>query len=226
MSLKTKVLGVGLLAVVVTGAFAVMNASATVGGHFTNDAVLGHAIVTGTESTASTHRLAFVREGASAEEEITCHQASYIGTVNAVTVQSVTITPAWSNCTTGTTGSGTPFEVHENGCSLTFPSGKIGETHHTVHVLCPPGVAIDITHANCTITVPAQTLRGITYTTTVENNKHALTVNATIKGITAHYHGGICIFLGTTQKWEVTGSVTVKATDTDTHPVNATETTG
>ena len=226
MKLKIKVLGMGLLAVMATGAFAVMNAGATVGGHFTTDAVLGHAIVIGTESTASTHRLAFVREGDGAESELTCHQASYTGTVSAATVQSVTITPAWSNCTTGTTGAGTSFDIHENGCSLTFTSGSIGQTHHTVDLVCLPEEGIDLTHPNCTVTLPSQTMRGITYTTTTENSKHALTMNVTIKGITAHHHGGICIFLGTTHQWEVKGSVTIKATNTDTQPVNFTETTG
>src|SRR6187549_2014783 len=226
MSLKLKVLGLGLLAVMATSAFAVMNASATIGGHFTNDALNGHALVTGTETTGGLHTLHFKREGAANSESITCHFATYHGTVNAATVQSVTITPDWDNCTTG--GTSLPgFSVHENGCNLTFTSGKTGETHHTVDLVCPAGKSIEITHENCTIRLPgAQTLRGITYTTTTENNKHALTMNVTVKGITSLYEDGICIFLGTTQKSEMNGSVTVAATNTAGEPVNITETTG
>ena len=231
MSLKLKNLGLGLLAVMATRAFA-ENAGATIGGHFTNDAFNGHALVTGTTSTGSTHGLTFVKEGASPEAENSCHLASYTGTVNAATVQSATITPAWENCTTGTTGTGDSFGVHENGCTLTFTSGKIEQTHHTATVVCPAGKAIEITHPNCTIKIPPQTLGGggskggIVYTTTVENNKHALTLDLTVKEITAHYEAGICIFLGTTQKSEVKGSITVRAVDTNDNPVNITETTG
>ena len=233
MSLKLKVLGLGLLAVMATSAFAVMNASAGVGGHFTHDGAGGHAILVPTESTSSTHRLAFVKQGSTEEgSEITCHKAVYTGSVTSATVQSVTIKPDWSNCTTGTTGSAASFEVDENGCTLTFQSGKAGQTHHTAQVLCPQGAAIVITHENCTITVPAQTVGGggnkggVTYTTTTENGKHALTMNVTVKEIVSQYHGGICIFLGTTQQSEMNGSVTVSATNTAGEAVNITETTG
>lgn len=226
MSLKLKVLGLGLLAVMATSAFAVANAGATLGGHFTNDAANGHAVVTGTEITGSAHQLAFVREGGAAADEITCHNASYTGTVNALTVQSVTITPAWSNCTTGTEGTGTAFEVHEGDCVLTFTSGKTGEANHTVDVVCGKSAGFTITHPSCHITVPPQTTRGVTYTTTVESNKHAITLNVAVKGITSYYESGICVFLGTTQKSEMKGSVTIKATNTTGEAVNITETTG
>jgi hypothetical protein len=225
MSLKLKILGMGLLAVMATSAFAAMNASATVGGHFINDAPNGHAIITGTEVAGTLHIVRLQKEGGSAEETTQCHSSSYTGTVNAATVQSVTITPNWSSCTTGGSG-GTSFEVHENGCSLTFTSGKTGQTHHTVDVVCPVGKSIEMTHPNCTTIFPAQTVRGVTYPTTVENNKHALTMNVTVGSITSHYETGICIFLGTTHKWEMKGSVTVKATNTEGNPVNITETTG
>lgn len=227
MSIKLKVLGLGLLAVVATSAFAAINASATIGGHFTNDATLGHATVTGTEATGTSHALAFVKKGGSAGEEITCHTADYTGTVNAPTVQSVSITPSWSNCTTGTEGTATSFDVHENGCILTFTSGKIGQASHTADVVCPgPIKYIDITHPQCTITIPEQTVSGITYTTTVENNKHALTMNVKAENITSHYEAGICVFLGTTHVSEMKGSVTVHAANTAGEPVNITETTG
>jgi len=231
MSRKLKTLGLGLLAVMATSAFVAMNSNATVGGHFTNDAVNGHTIVTGTVTTGSTHGLAFVKEGGNPDAESTCHLVIYTGTINAATVQSVTITPAWDNCTTGTFGSEISFGVHENGCTFTFTSGKTGETHHTADVVCPAGKAIEITHPNCTIKIPPQSLGGgskggIVYTTTVENNKHGFTLDMTVKGVTSHYEAGICVFLGTTQNSEVKGSVTVRATDTAGTLVNLTETTG
>ena len=76
------------------------------------------------------------------------------------------------------------------------------------------------------MTRPTVTLRGITFTTAVENNKHALTMNVTAGGITSHYEAGICIFLGTTHKWEMKGYVTVRATNTEANLVDITETTG
>ena len=229
MSLKLKVLGLGLLAIMATSAFAAMNASAKLGGHFVHDAADGHAIITGTEPTGSTHKLAFVKEGGGAEEEITCHKAEYTGTLTAPTVESVTITPHWDNCTTGTAASGgTSFGIDENNCHFTFTSGAVGQTHHTVHLTCGAGAPayVEITHPNCGIRVPPQSLSAVTYTTTVESNKHALTLNVTAKGITSHYESGICIFLGTSQKAEMKGSVTIHAVDTNGNRVNITETTG
>jgi hypothetical protein len=223
MSLKLKVLCTGLLAVMATSAFAV-NAGATIGGHFTNDAPNGHATIIATETTGTLHTLHFLKEGGSAEESITCHNAIYTGTINALTVQSMTVTPLWADCTTGSQG--TAFDIDENGCTLTFTSGKTGQTHHTVGYQCPAGKAIEITHPNCTIRVPPQTVSGITYTTTIEATKHALTMDVTAKGMTSHYEAGICIFLGTSQKMELKGSVTIKAADTNGNPVNLTETTG
>lgn len=227
MSIKLKVLGLGLLAVMATSAFTVMNAGAAVGGHFVHDGANGHAVITGAEATGTTHSLGFVKEGGSEAEEITCHQAAYTGTVTAGTTDTVTITPAWSNCTTGTSGSGTSFEVHENGCHFTFASGVTGETHHTVHLTCPGAKPyVEITHPNCGIRIPTQLLKAVTYTTIIVNEKHALTMNVTAKSITSHYESGICIFLGTTHKSEMKGSVTVSAKDLAGNPVNITETTG
>jgi len=225
MSLKLKVLGLGLLAVVATSAFAVMNAGAATGGHFVHEGPENHVTITGTENTGTPHVLHFKEEGAAASSAISCHQTSYHGVVNAKTVTSVTITPSWSNCTT-TDGSNTSFEIDENGCTFTFKSGKTGETHHTAELVCAAGKAVEITHPNCTITVPPQLLKAVTYTTILKNEKHALTMNVTAKGITSHFHAGICIFLGTTHKSELTGSVTVSAETTLGVPVGITETTG
>jgi hypothetical protein len=226
MSLKLKVLGLGLLAVMATSVFGVMNAGAVFGGHFVHHGVDPHATISGVESTGSIHKLEFVKEGGAASEVISCHNASYTGTVTANTFQSVTITPAWSNCTTGTPETEPSFEVDENGCDFTFTSGKTGSTHHTAILTCPVGKSIEITHPNCTIRIPAQTLSAVTYTAITEGGKNALTMNVTAKPITSHYEAGICIFLGTTQKSEMKGSVTIKATDTLGAQVNLTHTTG
>jgi len=225
MSIKLKVLGLGLLAVMATSAFAVMNASAVTGGHFTHDDPGHHVTIEGTENPGTSHVLHLVKEGGSAAEKIGCDKESYLGTVTATTVQSIKIVPEWEKCYTTGDSNKTDIPIHENGCYFEFTSGKTGQTHHTAHFICP-GEPLVITHPNCTITIPTQTTQGVTYDTITLNEKHAITLNVTTKGITAHYHGGICIFLGTTQKSEMTGGVTVEGFNTLGKPVNLTSTTG
>jgi hypothetical protein len=215
MTLKVKILGLGILAIMATGAFSVMNASAVSGGHFTVDA---HGTVHGVE-TAPNHVVHLVSANGS---EIGCSTESYNGTISSLTTTSIKITPLWSNCTT--TGDGAIVDVIENGCYFEFTSGKTGQTHHTAHFVCPTK-SLEISHPNCSIRVPAQTATGVTYETITMNEKHAITLNSTAK-VTSHYEGGICIFLGTTQTSEMRGSVTVQATDTLGKPTNLTSTTG
>lgn len=215
MSLKLKVLGLGLLAVMATSAFAAAHVSAETGGHFTVDA---HGTIHGFE-TAPNHVIHLVSASGS---EIGCSTESYTGSISSLTTTSVKITPLWDNCTT--TNDGTVVTVTENGCYFEFTSGKTGQTHHTAHFICPTK-SLEIIHPNCTIRVPGQTATGVTYDTITMDNKHAITLNSTAK-VTAHYEAGICIFLGTTQTSEMRGSVTVQATDTQGKPTNLTSTTG
>jgi len=218
MSMKLKVLGLGLLAVMATSAFAVMNATAETGGHFTSD--VHHTTIVGAEKEG--HKLEFT-VGSSA---ISCTSAEYHGTISATTVESVTVAPNWENCYT--TPESSEFGIDENGCDFTFTIGREGQAakHHTVHLTCPTGETIEITHANCTIHVPPQTLTGVTYNTVTEAGKHAITLESTVQNITTHYESGICIFLGTSQTGEMHGSATVWGEDTNGNRVNITATTG
>jgi hypothetical protein len=215
MSLKLKVLGLGLLAVMATSAFASMNASAKVSGHFTHAGATTNAIIKGEENKLTSHFLHF--QGPSGKP-ITCEKATYEGTVTERTVQVIQVFPTYTNCATKEELTGT-VKVTTNGCSYTFFS-QGANAHGTVSIDCPEGKAIEIHHENCTITVGAQTptatrlTGGINYTTTVEP-VHALTADVTVSNIDSQYHGGVCIFLGTSQKFTMTGSVTVKGFD---HP--------
>jgi hypothetical protein len=204
MSIKLKALGLGLLAAMAMSAVAVVNAGATTGGHFTSE--MNHTTIQGIES--GNHQLHFVKEGGSEGERIGCINDSYSGTVTAATVTEIQITPSWSTCKT--TGSATHFEIHENGCSFKFTvRTNPGTEHNTVHLECPPGNAVVITHPNCTITVPAQTVTGVTYPS---DGAGGITLNSTVKNITTEYHGGICVFLGTSHKSEMVGSVAIHGT--------------
>lgn len=221
MSLKLKVLGLGLLAVMATSAFAVVNASATSNGHFTSEATEHHLIVKGTEAAGTGHQLKFTEiknaPGHPTVENavsIECTHAEYHGTLEgiaATTTTAVRVRPTYKQCRTSSEAAGShqvPIDVPAS-CGTNvfeFTSGGTG----TVHVNC----TITITHPNCEIKVDPQTVAGVTYTTTTESNKHALTMNVNVKTITGTYHNGLCVFLGTTHHFEMVGSVTVWAENT------------
>lgn len=226
MSLKLKVLGMGLLAVMATSAFAVMNASANgSGGHFVSD--VDHTIINAVET--GEHKLDFRPHGGAASEQIGCDVDVYTGTTTTKTTESITIQPHYSNCYT--TGNGTGVTIDPTGCHFTFTVTKEtnDQTEQQVHLTCgtPEGPnAVTITHPNCTITVPPQTVNNaVTYTNKVDptTGKHFITldVNATFN---TEYHGGICVFLGTSQRGELIGSVTVTGEDTLGNKVNVTAT--
>ena len=212
MSMKLKALGLGLLAMIAVSGFAAVNATGETGGHFTSDSPNGKTVITGTEKQGTSHTTQLAVEGLSG---IHCEHALYEATAGAATVESLTVTPTYTKCTTSPSGA-TNVVVDHNGCNYTFTIGKkIATVHQTVSIVCPAGKAIVITHPECEITVPPQTLTGITYNTVVEENKHAITlvaeigVNGTPK-LTTQFHAGFCVLLGTTHLGSFTGSVTVK----------------
>ena len=210
MSIKLKALGLGLLAAMAMGAVAVLNASATTTGHFGNTATGGHALVVGTES--GTHRLKFSIDGGT---PIECEEASYHGTVASAAVNSVRVTPTYGKCKTegGSAGS---VVVDTNECHFVFhsntkASGSKPSGHATVTVECTDKGPLVITHPNCEIRIPSQSLTGVTYTP----NGSEITLDATVGGVAAQYESGICVFLGTSHTGAMNGSVTVKGTNTD-----------
>lgn len=211
MSIKLKALGLGLLAAMALSAVAVVNASATAGGHFISSNA--HTIIKGFENyTTLPHLLEFESHGLSGK--IFCTNSSYEGTTDETTETEITITPKWSNC--HTTNSVNNFDVHENGCDFKFTvqAGDQTKVEHTVHVECPAGEAIEITHPNCNITVPPQTVaNAVTFTPATEGANHGITLDVSAEFDT-EYHGGICIFTGTNHVGTLAGSATVKGFNT------------
>jgi hypothetical protein len=209
MSLKVKVLGFGLLAMVAMSAFAAMNASATVPGHFVSD--VHTTTIIGSENT--THKLEFTTHGL--EGGIVCDEASYHGHVTGTTVTSVTIKPTYAKCHT-TGGNAGSVVVDVNGCTYTFTvtGGSPATTEHKIDLVCPAGAAIVLTHGNnCTITIPPQNNVGsFTYTTDIVNTKHAITLHANAQFAT-QYHAGACVLLGTGHTTTLKGSVTLVGQD-------------
>ncbi|HEX9967864.1 MAG TPA: hypothetical protein VGB06_07950 [Solirubrobacterales bacterium] len=202
MKLKLKALGLGVLAAVAAGSIAAVNASATANGHFTSGTA--HVLIKGTENT--THKVKLSVDGGTTFE---CDEASYTGTTNSTTVTELTITPTYHKC--HTTG-GVIFPKTMNGCDYVFYSQGT-RVHGTVKIICPSGKAIEIHHPNCTITVGTShaLAGGVSYT----NLTQQLTANFTVSEIPAEYHAGACIFLGTSHKATMTGSLTIAGTDTN-----------
>lgn len=209
MSMKLKALGLAVLAVTAVGAFAVVNASAKIAGHFTT--TTHHTIIKGTENGPN-HDLRFIGEDGSF---ITCTHASYEGAIPSptTTTQSVEVTPTYKECSTSGTAPHN-ISVHHNGCKYRFDSAANAK-HATVWVVCPAGSKIKITHPNCEISVPAQQLSGVTYTAeTRPSNKKGITIDVTVAGISAQYHNGLCVFLGTNHTFTMEGSATVWGVNT------------
>lgn len=213
--MKFKILGMALLAFAATSAFAVTNAMGTANGHFVHHNPNGESVwITGHESATTTHELTFYHLKPGTHEKdadpIHCETSTYVGTVPATTVTSIVLTPTYTNCTTE---SGTKLVapgVHVNGCSYTF-SSQGTRKHGTVNIDCPTK-PIEITHPNCTIKIPGQTTaatltEGISYKNEADGT---ITATVTVNTITGHYEAGLCVFLGTAQKFKMEGSVTIK----------------
>jgi hypothetical protein len=212
MSLKLKALGLGLLAAMAFSAVAVMNASANGAGHFVSTGNT-HVEVKGFAGPGTSHNLHLVNHGL--EGEIGCATQSYTATTTTETTTSITVTPAYAGCTTTSNAQAVPVDV--NGCTYTFTvaAGTTNSTEQTVHLVCPTGKKIEITHPNCTVSVHPQTVNtGLTYTTTVSGSGvHEITMDVNVQFVQTRH--GLCQFIApTTGNGTLKGSVTVKGFNT------------
>ena len=216
MSLKLKALGLGLLAAMAVSAVAVVNASATAGGHFASNAGVTHVHVQGfvDNENVGPHTLHLSADPFDQDSRIGCTTQTHTGTTTVEKPTSITITPTYSNC--HTTINKQAVTVHVNGCTYTFTvkAGPPETTEHTVHLLCPPGKTIEVTHPNCKVEIHAQTPTGkLTYTTTGTGNGHEITMDVDVTfDVTTH---GLCQFVNPTNDQGILrGSVTVKGFNT------------
>jgi hypothetical protein len=214
MSLKLKALSLGLLAMAL-GAVAVMNASANGAGHFVSTGNT-HVLVRGAENIGTIHRFEFRSHGL--EGGIVCEEAIYPDyTASAETETSIVIKPTYNTChTTDDLAPHADLTITTNGCSYRFTvaSGTTDATEQTVHLECPENAKIEVHHPNCTITIPPQTINtGVTYKTITEGGIHAITLESNAQ-FTTEYHGGICIFTGTSHTTTMVGSATLRGFNT------------
>lgn len=218
MSIKLKALAMGLLAAVAATAIETASAETSATGHFTSE--LPHITLQYSEN--ETHRLELKIPGLTG---IVCTTTTYHATLTTVTEFQIRVTPTYAGCHT-TGGVHSELEVAANECSftLTAPNRESAKTENTVDYVCP-GTGIVIHHEGCEIELdPLSGLKGIGYTTTVENNKHSITLTANVTGFTSTFHAGFCVLLGTTHGGELVGSVTVKGINTTGEQVGITAT--
>jgi hypothetical protein len=203
MSIKLKVLGLGVLAMLAVGAFTAINATAETGGHFVADSPTGNVSVTGREDATD-----FTELTVPGLTGIVCTTATYEGTA-ANTSTELTITPHYSNC--HTTGSAAVVTVHVNGCDYRFTIGKKSTADNTVDLVCPAGKEIEVTHEGCTIKIPPKNnILGVAYETIITGGKHAITLKATASGFTTNFEAGFCVLLGTSHTSTLSGSAIVE----------------
>lgn len=231
MSLKLKALILGLLAALALSSVLVANAGATRSGHFTSDSPSGVTTIVGHESTGTnvTHKIEFDSVGLSAlSEPIVCKHASYHGSINVLTTQEIRVKPTWTGCETTPIDTKQLVTIHTNNCELKFTSrSEPGDA--TAGLICPAGKKIEVTnpHTGCKLSFGTQTIaNAVTYDTTVENGKHAITLTATATNIHFTAHSGACIFIATTHTdGTMQGSATVTGLNgVGLDPVNITAT--
>lgn len=214
----------GTLALTVAAAvnaFAAADALALVTGHFTAEAPEHHLIIKGTDVAGTPHQVKLFEIkneiGHPTATDILleeCTHVVYHGTLansQATTNTGIQIRPTYGKCATpgDPPGQHNPQFHVPAACGTNvfeFTSGGTG----TVHLNC----TITVTRSNCEIAFTPQTTSGVTYATTTENAKHALTVSLSLKTLTAAYHAGTCVFLGTTHYFEMVGSLTMWGEDT------------
>jgi hypothetical protein len=220
MSLKLKAFGLGLLAMMAIGAFAVVNATATTGGHFVSE--VAHTEIKGSENAID--RLELTSHGL--EGGTVCDFAAYNGTANAATVTEIEVSPSYAGCHTTGQAAGT-VKVDSFGCKYRFTVAKEagGNVEGTTDVVCEAGKAIIVTHPSCEITIAPtnnQNIFGITYTK-VAGVKHEITLDMKIQ-VETTYHSGICVLTGTFHNGTLSGAMMLKGTTTEGSQVGITAT--
>jgi hypothetical protein len=201
-------LGLSLLAILAVSAMGALSASATTNGHFFSHSPSSktgfHTVVEGTGTTHSTKLTGWFTE-------ISCHSATYsVHHISVKTVQSLTVTPHYTNCTSSGVA-----HVRMNGCHYVFTS-RTPPGHATAHFVCPAGKKAEVedTASGSLMKFGAQTptAGGVTYTNSPDGS---VTVNVTAEGIHGECHGG-CQLFGTNRTSTLTGAAVVRGYDTET----------
>ena len=221
MTRKLKALCLALVAAFAVNAMVASGASAE--DLFTSDSTKGKTQITGEQELGSKHKFTVIGQ------PIECEKAVFHGTTVANSVNQVTITPTYENCTYN----GSAAQVTLNSCKYNITAQTNATNHNVVHIVeCPTSapilVHIIVGGATCTLTIINQTTgEGVKITNETSGANKALTVLATAK-VEIHAAAGVlaCKALAGT-KPAYTGATTLTGTDEDTgKPANITFDTG
>jgi hypothetical protein len=215
MNRKLKVLGLALVAIL---AMSAMVASAASAASFTSSQA--KTTIVGEQVVANT----FTVNG----QTVTCKTTTFHGETLATQVESVTVTPTYTNCTAfgfaeaKVTGFGHYGEASKCDYKL-YASGK-------ADLVCPAGTEIVVEAGTCKTHIKNQTGLGtVTYTTGTNLGVHDLTLDLNLTGIHAVTTGGFLCPLGGTghtttfTNATLTGTVTASGKDPVTlNPVSIT----
>lgn len=209
MTLKRKLLGLGLLASLAAVALVAVTASANQEGHFvTTGSASAHVI-----ATEKGHTLEFTLDGFNGG--IICNDIKWDALTDNETEIDLVFDPSLKEC--HTTGLPPSFEIKRNGCNFVFyvAKGTTNSTEQTAKLDCGGGKPIEIPHPNCLITVPGQSIQtGITYTKVTLDDKSAITADFNVQ-LTMEADGPVCAKGLKTGKIE--GSFLIEAFDVKTN---------
>lgn len=199
MSRKIKALGLALFAAFAFSAIVAQAASAAVEEHEFVTTGEETTVLTGHQESGENHHT--FRVG-SVERTLTCHVATFSGTVVGKEVDHVEVVPKYEECRSDLSSTGAAT-VHTSGCTYTFDSdteetviNEVAETHATVSLTCPESKYITIIDSGCEIRVPPfKELHGVTYENYQDNELDAVTVKATVREIPAFSTGGLPCFV-------------------------------
>ena len=193
-----------LLAAVVVSAFGVQT-TATQATTFT-DPGLETTLKPAKDGTGKTSHHVFIigNAGGTSTVSFTCEEITGPGHIIGPESSEVTITPAYSGCTTA----GQAVTVTNTGCLFKFTAN--GEVHvaNDESKVCKHGAGnspIDIAFTNCNVEVGAQTLKGIKYTQVGQT----VTVEPSVTGITYNSEGAACPYGTTSNGTYKTGNTIV-----------------
>ncbi len=207
---KIKVLGIAVVALAATSAFAASAQASEL--HAT---VGPSAVLTGQQLPNLPITFKYTGSGLQTK----CNEAHFEGTVQGLnpqqtTAQEFTLTPRFTGCTVG----GLASTVDMNGCKFTFTNRQTtGITAPMTAYLdisgCTAGKRIEHTLPGCTITIPEQNhLSHIVYVNT-PGGPHDIDAIFAIQGMTYEFHGAACPGVNTvlTHDGDISGWLTLQA---------------
>jgi len=206
MSIKRKLVGLGFLVALAAIPLVIVAASSSAnkGGHFVSTGTPLAKLV-GTETGA--HVLEWTIDGFAGG--MVCDESNWEDLLEKETETELIFFPTFAKC--HTTGSTDLFEIKMNGCAFWFfvAAGTNEQTEQTSKLDCINKPA-EILHPKCKAKIPSQEIpTGLTYTTIMANNKHALTLDFKLR-LTMETEGECGV--AKKQGW-LEGSLTVEAFD-------------